>query len=53
MNKLLQVISLLIGYFAINSAYAQFTIPAKPTKVTEQVAVYDYANILSLSLIHI
>lgn len=38
-------ISSLFLLFTIG-VFAQFQIPAKPTKVTEQTSVYDYANLL-------
>lgn len=37
----------LVFLLGTSFSWAQFTIPPKPTKVTEQTAVYDYANILS------
>lgn len=47
MNKLFFVVCIATFQFFGQISYAQFTIPSKPTKITEQVAVYDYANILS------
>ncbi|WP_010522755.1 TPM domain-containing protein [Aquimarina agarivorans] len=48
MGKLKIVLALLFVFvIKINTIHAQFDIPPKPAKATEQVAVYDYANILS------
>ena len=48
MNKLiLHLFSLVIFFTGNITGYAQFKIPPKPTKVTEQKPIYDYANILS------
>ena len=46
MNKLLLVMNLIV-FCLSGTIQAQYNIPARPAKVTEQVAVYDYANILS------
>lgn len=37
----------LVFLLGTSFSWAQFTIPPKPTKVTKQTAVYDYANVLS------
>src|SRR5690606_16611013 len=48
MTKLLTKIglSLLVVLLFTANGFAQFDIPEKPKKVTEQTSVYDYANLL-------
>lgn len=35
--------------FSFNAVFAQFNIPKKPSKTSEQTSVYDYVNLLSAS----
>lgn len=45
-KRIFQFTFLLLAFFTCNGAFAQFTIPEKPSL---QTSVYDYANILSAS----
>ena len=47
MKTRISISLLFLFQFVSIAVFGQFNIPQKPSKVTEQVAVYDYANILS------
>jgi len=49
MKAYLKLHVIFLFQFVATICVAQFTIPKKPSKVTDQVAVYDYANILSVA----
>lgn len=47
MKTVAKLLFIILFFLGLHFSWAQFKIPPKPSKVTQQKAVYDYADILS------